>query len=111
MFVVLPETAELHRASVIDRGSKRTVATLCGLQVIFGNSNRNGRRAERPRVFPNPPARAMTSGEFQLCVACEQQKPNRPAVRTELSDEAKEMLREMNRRHAATRNTDAPDAA
>ena len=38
MFVLLPKTTELHRASVIDRGSKRRVATRCGLQAIFGNS-------------------------------------------------------------------------
>ena len=38
------------------------------------------------------------------------QQPKRSDVRTELSPEVKEMLREMNRRHTA-RNTDAPDAA
>ena len=32
-------------------------------------------------------------------------------VRTELSPEVKEMLREMNRRHTSTRNSDAPDSA
>ena len=74
MFVLLPKTTELHRASVIDRGSKRRVATRCGLQAIFGNSKRNGGGAERPRVFPNPTAQAITAGEFQLCGACEQQK-------------------------------------
>ncbi len=74
MFVLLPKTTELHRATVIDRGSKRTVATLCGLQAIFGNSTGKGGGAERPRVFLSPPAQAMTSGEFQLCAACEQQK-------------------------------------
>ncbi len=38
-------------------------------------------------------------------------KPNGPAPKVEPSEEVKEMLREMNRRHASTRNTDAPDAA
>jgi hypothetical protein len=74
MFVLLPKTTKLHRATVTDCGGKRTVATLCGLQAIFGNSNRKGGGAERPRVFPNHPAQAVTSGEFQLCAACEQQK-------------------------------------
>ncbi len=39
------------------------------------------------------------------------QKSNRPEVQTDLSQEVKEMLREMNRRHSLIRNTDAPDAA
>jgi len=39
------------------------------------------------------------------------QEPNRPHVKAELSEEVKEMLRELNRRHVDARNTDAPDAA
>ena len=36
---------------------------------------------------------------------------DRPAPKVEPSEEVKEMLREMNRRHAGTKHTDAPDAA
>ena len=39
------------------------------------------------------------------------QQPKLPDVRTELSPEVKEMLREMNQRHAGKGNTDTPDAA
>jgi hypothetical protein len=39
------------------------------------------------------------------------QQPIRPDASAELSQAVKEMLREMNRRHAASRSTDEPDAA
>ena len=54
------------------------------------------------RAFPSRP---------QLVLVPPAQQPVRPDVRTELSDEVKKMLREMNRRHTSTRSTDAPDAA
>ncbi len=38
-------------------------------------------------------------------------QPNRPAPKVEPSEEVKEMLREMNRRHTADRDADAPDVA
>ena len=59
------------------------------------------RREPGKRAFPSRP---------KLRLVPPAQKPRRPDVRTELSPEVKEMLREMKRRHTA-RNTDAPDAA
>jgi hypothetical protein len=38
-------------------------------------------------------------------------QPNRPPPKVEQSPKVKEMLREMNQRHADARNNDAPDAA
>ena len=61
------------------------------------------RRKPGKRVFP-------ADGYPKLVLVMPAQ-PNRPSVRTEFSPEVKEMLREMNRRHAATRHTDKPDAA
>ena len=59
-----------------------------------------------------PGKRAFPSRERpKLVLVPPPQKPQRPDVRTELSDEVKELLREMNRRHTSTRNTDAPGAA
>lgn len=61
------------------------------------------RRVPGKRAFPaddNPRLRLVAP-----------QEPNRPAPKVEPSPEVKEMLREMNRRHAAPRNTDAPDVA
>ncbi|MDQ3253248.1 MAG: hypothetical protein M3R15_04965 [Acidobacteriota bacterium] len=66
-------------------------------------SAEQNRREPGKRVFP-------ASDRPKLVLVPSPQKPNRPDVRTELSPEVKEMLREMNRRHA-TRNSDAPDAA
>ena len=60
------------------------------------------RREPGKRAFPSRP---------QLVLVPPVQQPKRPDARTELSDEVKEMLREMNRRHTDTRSTDAPDAA
>ena len=50
---------------------------------------------ERPKLVLVPPA----------------QQPVRPDVRTQLSPEVKKMLREMNRRHTSTTDSDAPDGA
>ncbi len=61
------------------------------------------RREPGKRVFPSPE-------RAKLVLVPPLQKPRRPDVRAEMSREVKEMLREMNRRHA-TRNSDAPDAA
>jgi hypothetical protein len=72
MFVVLPGTSDLHRAAVADMGSKRTVATLCGLHEVFAVGS--VRNSTRPRVFTASPVQAITSGELKLCAACEQQK-------------------------------------
>ena len=60
------------------------------------------RREPGKRVFPSRP---------KLALVPPAQAANRPAPKVELSPEVKEMLREMNRRHRATRNTDTPDAA
>ena len=60
------------------------------------------RREPGKRAFPSRP---------KLVLVPPVQKPSRPDVRTELSDEVKEMLHEMNRRHATSREIDAPDAA
>ncbi len=57
-----------------------------------------------------PGKRAFPSHERPKLTLVPPQAPSHPDVRTELSQEVKEMLREMNRRHA-TRNSDAPDAA
>ena len=60
--------------------------------------------------------RAFPSRERPKLALVPPQEPNRPAPKVEHggrppSPEVKEMLREMNRRHIATRSTDAPDAA
>ncbi len=62
------------------------------------------RRVPGKRVF-------TASDPPQLVLVPSPQKPKLPDVRTEMSEEVKEKLREMNRRHAATRNSDAPNAA
>ncbi len=59
----------------------------------------------------DPGKRAFPPDDYPKLVLVPPPPPIRPDVRTELSDEVKEMLREMNRRHASTRNSDAPDAA
>ena len=59
------------------------------------------RREPGKRAFPSRPKLTLVP---PLQPAC-------PDVRTEFSPEVKEMLREMNRRHASARNPDAPDAA
>ena len=60
-----------------------------------------GTRAFPPRECP------------KLVLVPPAQKPRCPDARTELSEEVKEMLREMNRRHRGMPDTeeDAPDAA
>ncbi len=58
-----------------------------------------------------PGKRALPEKRPPLVLVPSPQKPIRPDVRTEMSQDVKEMLREMNRRHAGTRDTDAPDAA
>ncbi len=68
-------------------------------------SEQGKRRAPGKRVFPSRVTRP------KLVLVQPPQQAKRPDVRTELSQEVKEMLREMNRRHAARRTTDAPDAA
>ena len=62
------------------------------------------RREPGKRAFPSRP---------KLVLVPPAQQPVRPDVRTELSEEVKKMLREMNRRHRGTPDTDkdAPDAA
>jgi hypothetical protein len=70
---------------------------------IEAMSSEPKRREPGKRVFP-------VDDRPQL-VLVPSQHPKRPDARTEMSPEVKEMLREMNRRHAATRNSDAPDAA
>jgi hypothetical protein len=62
------------------------------------------RRVPGKRAFPaaDPP---------QLVLVPSPPQPIRPDASAELSQAVKEMLREMNRRHAVTRDTDAPDAA
>ena len=62
------------------------------------------RREPGNRVFPSPKRAKLT-------LVPPAQAANRPAPKVELSPEGTEMLREMNRRHIVTRNTDAPDAA
>jgi hypothetical protein len=61
------------------------------------------RREPGKRVYPS-------DNRPQLVLVPSPQKPIRPDASAEMSDEVKEMLREMNRRHAVTRDTDAPDA-
>ena len=62
------------------------------------------RREPGKRVF-----RSLDRAKLTLVPSPPQ--PKRPDVRTELSPEVKEMLREMNRRHTSTTDSDAPDAA
>jgi hypothetical protein len=62
------------------------------------------RREPGKRVF-------TASDPPKLVLVPSPQHPSRPDVSTEMSPEAKEMLREMNRRHVASREIDAPDAA
>lgn len=59
------------------------------------------RREPGKRVFPSRPRLVLVPPA----------QPDRPAPKVGLSQEVKEMLREMNRRHGATRTTDTPDAA
>ena len=66
-------------------------------------SEQINRRVPGKRVF-TPPERPR----LRLVAT---QEPNRPDAKNEFSPEVKEMLREMNRRHVATRNSDAPAAA
>ncbi len=63
------------------------------------------RREPGKRAFPSRERPKLT------LVPPSPQKPIRPDASAELSQAVKEMLREMNRRHAVTRDTDAPDAA
>ncbi len=58
-----------------------------------------------------PGKRVFTASDPPQLVLVPPPQPIRPDVRGELSDEVKEMLREMNRRHAVSLNTAAPDAA
>jgi hypothetical protein len=58
-----------------------------------------------------PGKRAFPEKRPQLVLVPSPQKPIRPDASAEMSPEVKEMLREMNRRHTPTRNTDTPDAA
>lgn len=60
------------------------------------------RREPGERAFPSRP---------KLVLVPSRQRPNRLDVKTEMSPEVKEMLREMNRRHVAAQTTDTPDAA
>lgn len=62
------------------------------------------------RREPGKPAFPLR-GRPKLVLIPPAQEADRPEVKTELSREVKEMLREMNRRHIATRNTDTTDAA
>ena len=62
------------------------------------------RREPGKRVFP-------ADNRPKLVLVPPAQQPSRPDASTELSPEVKEMLREMNRRHTSTRNSDAPDSA
>ena len=59
------------------------------------------RREPGKRAFPSRPKLTLVPPA----------QPNRPAPKVEPSEEVKEMLREMNRRHAAKGSTNAPDAA
>ena len=74
-------------------------------------SSEVNRREPGKRVFPSREHPKRRLGGVTLVLVAPAQQPKRPDVRTELSPEVKEMLREMNRRQARTRNTDAPDAA
>ena len=66
-------------------------------------SEQINRRAPGKRVF--------TAEDRPKLTLVSPQEPTRPDVKTEFSPEVKEMLREMNRRHTATRDTDTLDAA
>ena len=66
-------------------------------------TNEAKRREPGKRVFPSRQRPKLT--------LVPSPKPSLPDVRTELSEEVRKMLREMNRRYSATRNSDAPDAA
>jgi hypothetical protein len=61
------------------------------------------RRVPGKRVFP--------ADDYPKLRLVSPQTPVRTAPKVEPSPEVKEMLREMNRRHTPTRNTDTPDAA
>ncbi len=67
-------------------------------------SNGQQRREHGKRVFP-------ADDRPKLVLVPSPQKSNRPDMSAEMSDEVNEMPRELNRRHAASLNTDAPDAA
>ena len=68
------------------------------------SSEQINRREPGKRVVP-------ADNRPKLMLVPSTQKPRRPNVKVEPPPEVKEMLREMNRRQAGTRNTDAPDAA
>ncbi len=67
-------------------------------------SNGQQRREPGKRVFP-------ADDRPKLVLVPSPLQPRLPDVKTEFSPEVKEMLREMNRRHTNTRNTDTPEAA
>ncbi len=69
--VVLPGASEIHRATVSDRGSIRTVETICGLHETFSASNGRGKRGARSQVFSALAAEALTSGTVRRCDNCE----------------------------------------
>ncbi len=59
-----------------------------------------------------PGKRAFPADDYpKLVLVPSPQQPKLPDASAELSQAVKEMLREMNRRHAASRSTDEPDAA
>jgi hypothetical protein len=58
-----------------------------------------------------PGMRAFPSSERPQLRLVPPAQPARPAPKVEPSPELKEMLRELNRRHTTTRDTDTPDAA
>ncbi len=59
-----------------------------------------------------PGKRAFPADDYpKLVLVPSPQKPIRPDASAEMSPEVKEMLREMNRRRAVSRNTDTSDAA
>ena len=62
------------------------------------------RREPGKRAFPSPE-------RPQLVLVPPPPQPKRPDLEAELSEEVKEMLREMNRRHRGRPSTDEPDAA
>ena len=60
----------------------------------------------------DPGKRVNPADEYpKLVLVPPPQQPKLPDVSTELSPEVKEILRELNRRHVADREIDAPDAA
>jgi hypothetical protein len=67
-------------------------------------SSEQKRRVPGKRAFPSRERPKLT-------LVPPSPQPNRPDASAEMSPEVKEMLREMNRRHAAIRSTDTPDAA